>query len=417
VTDGGHNGGIATASGAPGWVRVAILGVIGLVALWFCIRSIVLGLEEREYPLIGQSMSPPSAVSQATIALNRASAQNGIADPLARDLLQRALRRGPMLADPIIVAGLDASARNDLGRATRLMEEARRRDPRAIIPRYWLFDNYLRGGDYAKGIAEAGPLLRIQPAAEPAAVAVLTALLKVPAAHAPLVSALRARAPWRRAFFQQAAASPSLHDDAAALLRDAGSGDTVQSGREQGSVVAGMIAAGRYADAYALWLRTLPVNKRPAAPGLFDGGFDRDPGTPPFGWRLSSAGGMVGPVDAPDAPSGAGLAIRVGGDNSATLAEQLVLARPGPLRLTLATRALDQDPGSAGLKVQLRCGIKGKVLASQTIEAFSSRLETHTLSATLRPDCGAVLIRVSVAPGIEAGPLNVLLTSMALSGD
>ena len=404
-----------TSFGLVRWLQVLVLGLIGLVALWFCIRSIVLGSSEREFPLIGQAMTPPSAVSEALISLNRASAQNGVADPLARALLEDAVRRAPLLADPFIVAGLDASAHNDLGRAQRLMEEAQRRDPRAIIPRYWLFDNYLRNGDYAQGIAEAQPLMRLQPAAGPAAVTVLTALLKVPAARAPLMAAVRNGAPWRRAFFEQAAASPSLRDDAAAFLREAGTGATLGAGREQQSIVSGLIAANRYVDAYQAWLLSIPADQRPAAPGLTDGNFSRGAGNPPFGWRVSSAGGMVGGTRVPDAPSGSGLAIRVGGDRAATVAEQLVLARPGPLRLDWATRALDQNAGSAGLKAQLRCGLGGRKLADQTVETFTSQLQKHSFSTTLPSDCGAVLVRVSVVPGVEAGALNVLLTGMSLS--
>ena len=69
---------------ASSWVRVAALVLTALVALWFCIRATTLQLVERDYPLIGEAWSPPSPVSLALISLNRASATNGVADPLAQ---------------------------------------------------------------------------------------------------------------------------------------------------------------------------------------------------------------------------------------------------------------------------------------------------------------------------------------------
>lgn len=400
----------------PPWVGTAALALVALVALWFCVRATLFRSLEQEYPLFGQAISPPSPVSQALIALNRASARDGTADPLARDLLQSALRRAPLLADPFTVAGLDASAHDDFAQAARLIEESKRRDPRAVIPRYWLFDNYLRSGNYARGIAEAGPLIRIQPAAEPAAVAVLTALLQVPAARPALASALRARPVWSRAFFSQATASPSLRDPAAALLRSITPDDRASTGREQITVMRAMIGAGRYSHAYTLWLRTLTPDKRPQTPGLFDGGFTGHTEAPPFGWRFPGAndGGMQ-VIAASDSPSGSGLAIRSTGERARVLAEQLVLATPGPLHLRFATRALDEGvESSAGLKVELRCGPKGKALASQVVETFTSRLEAHNLATTMQEGCGAVLVRISVAPSSEPGPVYALLTDMAL---
>lgn len=414
---GSRSGSPVRASGARSpWVRLLALTIIGLAILWFAIRAMVLGLLEREYPALGAGMQPASPVSQAIIALNRAAARDGIADPLARTFMESALRRAPLLADPFIVAGLDASAHDDLVRAERLMEEARRRDPRSVIPRYWLFDNYLREGKYAQGIAEAQPLIRLQPAAAPATVAILTALLDVPAARPALRSALRARPSWRRNFFEQAAASPRLRRQAASLLLATTPAGATWAGREQLAVMRELVRAGELDDAYALWLRTLPLSQRPSAPGLYDGGFNGRPGGPPFGWRLPEAKrGVVQITEAGDAPSGSGLAIRADGDRNVVLAEQLVLLPPGALRLGFATRTIeDAPPSDAGLQVELRCSATGRPLARDVVSRSLPRLQTHSLSAVLPAGCGGALVRFSVAPGMEPGPLNLLLTNIEL---
>lgn len=398
------------------WIRIAVLIVLALAVLWFAIRAMLLGALEREYPALGAAMQPPSAISQAIIALNRAAARDGVADPLARTFMKNALRRAPLLADPFIVAGLDASARDDLDRAERLMEEARRRDPRSVIPRYWLFDNYLREGNYAQGIAEAQPLIRLQPAAAPATVAVLTALVDVPAARPALLAALRNRPSWRRSFFAQAAAAPRLRRQAVALLLAATPEGAAWAGREHSALMRELVRGGEFGEAYSLWLRTLPPHQRPAAPGLHDGNFKGRPGGPPFGWRLPEANrGAVQIVEAGDAPSGSGLAIRAEGDRDIVLAEQLVLAKPGPLRLSFAARALEDAPVSeAGLRSELHCAATGRPIAGAAIAQFGPRLEKHSLQAVLPPGCGAVLVRFSSVPGMEPGPLSVLLTSIAL---
>lgn len=389
------------------------LVVAAIVALWFCVRATILQLVEREYPLMGQAISPSSPVSLATIALNRVSARNGIADAQARELSASALRRAPLLAEPFVVAGLDASGRGDFARAERLMEEAKRRDPRSIIPRYWLFDSYLRRGDYTRGIAEAAPLIRAQPVAEQAAVAVLTALIPVPEARPALVESLRARPLWRSAFFRQAAASPRLRGEVVGLMSMISADGHAPTRRERQAIIRGMIDTGDYQKAYALWLQSLPPGQRPATPGLYDGGFRKLSGGWPFGWWFPEVPGAVGITPAPDAPSGSGLSVQIGTERTALLAEQLVLTNPGPFRLDFLVRGLDAAAGDAGVKLELRCGTGRGTLASTVVDDFTSVLRSHHLTAQVPAKCRTVLVRILSAPGIEAGSLNILLTGMS----
>ena len=90
-------------------ICIAALLVLAIAVLWFAIRAMLLGSLERDYPALGAAMQPPSAISQAMIALDRAAARDGVADPLARTSMKNTLRHAPLLADPFIVAGLDAA--------------------------------------------------------------------------------------------------------------------------------------------------------------------------------------------------------------------------------------------------------------------------------------------------------------------
>lgn len=408
----------AGGAGARGWAVRILCIVVALTAIWLSARNALHGLMENDYPELAMAITPPSAPAELTIALNRVARDEGVVDEVSRALSRDALRRAPLSAEPLVVAALDASARDQPARARQLFEEARRRDPRSIVSRYWLFDYDLRNGDYALGMAEAAPLMRLQSRAASAITTVLTALIDLPAARPALVTALRGDPIWREGFFQQVSAIPRLRGEAAALLQQiggAGSGGDAQD--EQRAVIQSLVRDGEIDRARALWLQLLPAADRAGATGIYDGDFAGKPGTLPFNWRIAgSRDGIAQRAAAPETAQRTGLAIRFSGDRAALLAEQMVVARPGAYRLSFAAKALDGEPSTeTALRATVQCAGHGKPLARSDVQRFANDLAAHDLDFTMPATCKAALVQFSVVPGIMPGPLDVLLTDVRLA--
>lgn len=396
------------------WATRAIVVLVALLAVWLSLRNMLHGLFENEYPALAVAIAPPSPVAESVIALNRVAVNQGTVDARTRELLRDALRRAPLMGEPILVAGMDASANDQTERARALFEEARHRDPRLVIARYWLFDYYLRAGKYAQGISEAGPIVRLQPSTASPVATILTALLDVPQARPVLAAALRRNPPWRRDFFAQVAATPRLRSQAAALLQQ----DEASGTRgDQETLIRSLLRDHAYDRAHALWVSLLPQAYRARATGLYDGDFAGLPGTAPFNWRLFGMDkGLVERIAVPDLPQHTGLAIRAQGDAVEPLAEQTVIVAPGNYRLSAVARTLaDEEQTETGLQATARCVASGKPLARTVMEQVPAAAAPLTLDFALPASCGGALVQFGVKPGITPGPLHALLTGVRLA--
>ena len=391
-------------------VRLVLLIIVALVAAWFSLRHALLGALQRDYPLLGLSLTPPSPVSAGIVALNRVG-RDGVADVRTRLFIEQSARGAPLAAEPFIAAGLDANARDRPDQAFRLFQQARLRDPRSIATRYWLFDYYLRTGRFADGIDEAQPLLRLQPAVTPAVTSLLTALLDVPEARGILLDRLRRNPPWRGEFLRQVAATPRLRAEVGALLLTSGA-QAGGSVRDQEGIIGSLLRGGDVDGAWASWLATLPAQARQRAVrgAIYDGSFAGLPGAPPFNWRLARVG-----VSAGTDPSGSGttmLRIAVIPRREIILAEQTVLTRAGRHRLSFTTQAVDEQPSAATLEAQIRCAGQRSPVATRQLEELGGRLTPIALDADLPQGCRAVQIRFIARPGIAPGGLSAQVSSV-----
>lgn len=383
---------------SPGhWAGVALVGLIALIASWLIVRSTLQGLLGPEYPLLAVSLAPTSADAEAAVALNRVSRAGGQVDARSRTLARDALARSPLLATPLVIAGLDASLQDDAPRARTLFAAAAQRDPRSVIARYWLFDDSLQRGDYAGGVAQAGPIVRLQPAAAIAVATVLTALVDVPAARPVLAAALRRMPSWRRAFVQQVRATPRLAAAAAPLF------GTVDG---RAALLTSLVRAGRADQAYALWRNGLP-----AAPpaGVYDGRFLGLPGSPPFNWRL--IGERLGNVSR---RPGGGLNIHTPDNNPHPLAEQTVLLAAGAHRLQFELRATAEEDADGRLRATVRCATGAAILARGTFDPTAGN--ERSLPVVTPPDCRVMLVQFAVVPGMTPGAFAATLDHVRLSG-
>jgi hypothetical protein len=137
---------------------------------------------------------PASGNAMVVLAAQRIIAGGGLVDDPAQALISAAMARAPAAGQPLALAGLAASAEGDLPRATRLMEAARDRAPRAPLARNWLLNAYVRAARYDAALVEAGVLMRLTPETRPQTYALIRAMT-ARADSAPAVARALARSP------------------------------------------------------------------------------------------------------------------------------------------------------------------------------------------------------------------------------
>ncbi len=183
---------------------------LGLALLLLCaalvLREGLVRHAEASRPDLAARLWPASGNALALLALERARQSEGMADAAGQRLIAQAMARIPAAGLPLALAGLDASARGDLPRATALMEAARHRSPRLALVRGWLINEYARTGRYDAVMAEAGPVMRLSVDSRPQVYALIAAIAARPDGKAAVAGALAADPDWRLPYQQWLAA-------------------------------------------------------------------------------------------------------------------------------------------------------------------------------------------------------------------
>lgn len=398
----------------PAWA-VATIVFAALVTTWLIARNALILMFAQSRPTTAVAMFPASGHAQAALALQRVVAADGVVDAEGQSLLRSAIGKAPLSADPFVLAGLDASAKNKDRQAQTFFEEAERRDPRSMIARYWLFDDYMQNGEFAKGLAEADPTIALQSQTRAGIVSYLSALLDVAAARPALIAALKSDPSWRRGFFAAAFSSPAQLDRARQIMAAAPSRNASEAAQEQQMLVMALFNAQRFDAAHQLWLEKLPPVFQSQARGIYDGNFEGWPGGLPFNWRFPEAQAGVAVPPNPSHPDEHGLQIHYSGDDVAMLAVQSLLATAGrkTLSFTLSSSAEDQ-PGGASISVRVYCDAVSKAILDTSISDIGQKATVHQLPFDVQPGCKAITVQFLAQPGISPGPLEASLTDVKL---
>lgn len=380
----------APAAHAAG-LRIAILAGLAILG-WATVRNAALAALAETRPDVAMAFVPAGAAALANAAQGRIVAAGGIVDGTARTQTALAWHRAPRDAAPLVLAGLSASADGAGGRAQALMEAARARDPRSGIARYWLLDHYVRSGQPAKALAEVGPALRLRPGTREPIFALVSAMAAQPGTARAVRDALARDPDWRESFF---ATQATANIDPKGLLRLAGAlpppADRAAAARERRAVLLAAVRAGAYAEAQALWRRTMPAAGRDGGP-VQDPTFRRGFVDVPFGWNAPAAPGLrIG--------TGGGLRIAYRGDAPATVVEQLVVGE-GRFGLLIGG-------SGAGVVARLACARDESPLATAVPGAGA-------VEAIIPPGCGAAWLRIVAVPD-EGAAVTATVTDVRLT--
>jgi len=352
----------------------------------------------------------PDALGQLA---RRRLAQGDGAD--AARLAALALRRSPLEEVALATYGL---AMDRLGRprlAGRALSLAGERSWRDLPTQIWLMRRDLLAARFAGGFAHADAVLRRDPAPPPVLFAILAAAARDPRAAVALADRLAANPSWRPAFlaFLVERARPPPTGVIAALLARLAGGPTPPTNAEIAPYLRLLVSQQRFAEATAAWRRFVPA----AGEGVYDGDFDRAPGSTPFDWSLAGGGGWTASIAAsPDGARGAALNIEYDGVSPPQPLRQLLVLGPGAYRLS--GRFLDeQGTGAALFAWMLICDGADEPLASAPSPPGPAGVWRAFSVTAIVPDrgCPAQWLALKSQPANERADVSVWYDHLAIS--
>jgi hypothetical protein len=400
--------------------RPTLPGAVGfalaLALVWLGGQVIRQGVSDELLPsrpelaVLWLGESPDALGQLARRRLARGDAAN------AARLAARALRRSPLDAPALATYGLAMDRLGQPQVADRAVSLAGQRGWRDLPTQIWLMRRDLLSARFAGGFEHADAVLRRDPTPPPVLFAILTAAARDPGAVAPLADRLAANPTWRPAFFAFLAdqARPPPTDVIAALTTRLAGGPAPPTDAEIAPYLRVLVSQQRFAEAAAVWRRFTPAA---GADGVYEGDFERPPGSTPFDWSLASSVGWTASIAAsPDGARGEALNIEYDGVSPPQPLRQLLVLSPGAYRMS--GRFLDER----GLDAALFAWTLACVGADQPLATAPSPPGPagvwRTFSATLvvpPQGCPAQWLALKSQPANERADTSVWYDDLAIS--
>lgn len=329
----------------PAWVRIGkiLLAGAGSILLgWWVVQTSAVDALVRRRPAAAAIVAPDHPRVQIAIAMLEFRTRNGVLGEPARRSVASAFARAPLVDEPFMLGGVAALADGREGEGERLLEEARRRNPRARTARLILLDRYLRTDRAAEAGLEIAALHRLIPRAAEVLVPELARMVRDPRTGASLIRVLSHDPDMQQAVLAQLATSG---EDPDLILRIAGSNAATTPTPDglpwQRLLLARLAEKGDVARAHRLWRSFAGMAPASGEKGLYDSQFRGLPGAPPFNWNLvASNAGVAERIDMP------GLQIEYYGRLDAEFASQLLMLSPGRYRLAFRAQGDAKGEGS-----------------------------------------------------------------------
>lgn len=346
--------------------------------LWLLALCALLGF--AGWRVWGLMMAEREAAAAPQQALAWRSADPDALQALAEQRLQqrdwagaRAAARSLLAAEPLqgrafrLLAEV-AEARGDASAALRLYSIAATRAPRDTRAHAWLAQRYLARGEYAEALTHIDRILRADPARASSIAPLLVKLAADRRFAAALARALQQAPPWRNGVLA-ALQDPRKGDpDAAGYVLAALSRDGALSATDKTRWLDGLIARGRWGEAYARWvgLLSMPPDRLPL---LYNGDFSQQPGAGGFDWRINRVPGVLAAFEPVAGSNGPAAYLRfLGRRVGASGLEHPLLLAPGRYRLELRMRA-QALRSEDGLQWQVVCaGPVGVIVRSEPVD-------------------------------------------------
>ena len=288
-------------------------------------------------------------------------------DAEALGYARRALLVAPLDAQALRVLALEAERQGDGDKAARLMALAEKRSLRDTLTQLWLFAHETQGHDPGAASLRADSLMRRQPELAPLLFPLIERTLGEPAARDAYVARLAEAPDWRHGFLTDLVRLPDVAT-ARAVYSGLAATHAPPTDEELGFLLTRLIADGDYQGARVFW--TTSARSALASDAPYDGDFRGLGGAPPFNWRLADDDGTV--ADLANAPDGrTALHVQSSPTATKTLAEQLLVLRPGVYRLS-GEVLMDAVPTGAAFSWGVTCLPRGEQLGADATQTSAT---------------------------------------------
>jgi hypothetical protein len=392
-----------------GWIAAALATLASPFALYLVVRAAVVGMS----PTAAFALPPVDQVAIVQAALPAIGDPRRSLPPQIIPMARNSALTSPLEPEPFIVFAKQAAGMGNLARATRLMEEARRRGPNHLSTRLMLATYYIQARREPEAVSEIDYILRSDETARSLLLPELVKAMGDSRARRTLAEMLAAQPSWRQEFINVAQGKPVRPEDARQLM------ELVQKLRPRGDVsperslyLHALVGSGRGAEARAVWLRSYPEAERARHQYLFDGAFAAAPAAQPFGWALH------------DNDAGRAEIIRGGGGNSyleanyfggknSVLAEQMLALQPGSYQLSFNARS-DSQITSGLLYWTVSCGANGPELGRTIIKNPQPAYRKYQGEVRVGTGCSGQSLRLVAEPGDVAAAFTVQIAGMQM---
>ncbi|HZP65449.1 MAG TPA: hypothetical protein VFB32_04010 [Rudaea sp.] len=225
--------------------------------------------------------------AQPEALVRNAATQRAIGNEAAADeLAHRAVAADPLDGRGYAELARLAQARGDLPSAEALMQIAVHRAPRDATIRDWRMRDALVGGRIDDALAEIDAMLRADPEVGKSFFPALIALLDDPHGVDTLARTLATAPAWRAAFWSALCASKAPIDGASKLVEALDRSAKPLDTSERTQWLERLLAAGRWGEAFPLWVESLAPERRTRIGNVYDGSFEWPAQNGGFGWRF-----------------------------------------------------------------------------------------------------------------------------------
>ncbi len=309
--------------------RITLAGGGSIFLAWSVVETSAVSALVSKTPGIAATVAPDNPQVATRLAMLEMGQNGGAVASATEAAVYKAFARAPLGEEAFVLAGLRALVESDQDKAERLLEEARRRNPRSRLAHLLLLDRYLRSGNVDEAASSMLVLGTLIPDANRVLVGEMVRFAENPRTSAALQQTLRSNPEAQGALLQHLAAKGS---DLNLIMRIAG--DTKRppgtpAPAWQETLVRSLVDRGDVQRAYGLWANFSGIDASSRKAGLYDGRFEKMPGLAPFNWELP--GTNIGAAEMTGAPA---LDVEYYGRGEGELARQLLILAPGSYRLS-----------------------------------------------------------------------------------
>lgn len=390
--------------------RAAVAVLLGLFVAWWVLRIGIVDALVDDDPIDAARVDPNHPRVRIDLAMLYFLAQGGRVPDENRRAALAALKQAPLADEPFLLAAVDALARGDTARGDRLIEEARRRNPRLRLARLLLLDRYLREGRIPEAVVEMKTIDSLVEGSANALTAALAQMVQDPKMAPQMISLLRRQ--------------PMLHAAVLESLVESGADESVvlnvagPAARSSGpapwkaGLLSRLVEKGAFGRAWDVWKDFTGFQETAEGKGVYDPAFAGLPGPPPFNWDLSTGG-----VGAAERSRGPALQVEYYGRDNGNLASQLLMLRPGRYRLSFRATG---DAGGEGSRLLWRvaCNPGDVRLLELPVTGVASAPKTFAGTFTIPAGgCPTQWLRLVGVPGDVATDQNATISGLSVEAE